>query len=232
MWQLTMPRMQENLNFFNDAKIRCNFVSHSSDFEIRKALHAQKLKGYHQCEKTFVVDELGLAHGRNRIDIAVFNGYLHGYEIKSSKDTLDRFSDQLQIYRECLEKLTIVVAPNHLEGVLSVTPYWCGVLLAEKGARGGIRFSTIRRAQKNPEIKAISFAHLLWKNEAIELLDILGIVGNKQNQSRVVLYQQLAQIISIRELSSWIKKQVMKREAWRVVQQPLLNDGLHPLAST
>ncbi|MDD5241971.1 MAG: sce7726 family protein [Sulfuricella sp.] len=206
-------------------------MKHSSDIEIRKALHTKKLKEYHNCLNTIVIDELGLIHGKNRIDIAVFNGCLHGYEIKSSRDNLDRFPDQLLIYRECLEKLTLVVAPNHLDGVFSISPQWCGILLADKGPRGGINFSTIRRAQKNPEINAISLAHLLWRNEAIALLDRLGIERNKQKPSRTELYNQLSQLVSISELSAWIKEQFMKRETWRAVPQLLQGGDLHPLAS-
>jgi hypothetical protein len=191
-------------------------VYHSSDIEIRKALHTQKLKAYHDCINTIVVDELGLIHGKNRIDIAVFNGCLHGYEIKSSKDNLERFPDQLLVYRECLEKLTLVVAPNHFDEVLSTLPIWCGILVADKGPRGGINFSTIRRAQKNPEINAVSLAHLLWKNEAIALLDRLGVEKNKLKLSRAELYKELSQLVSISELSAWIKEQFMKRETWRV----------------
>ncbi|MBI5430732.1 MAG: sce7726 family protein [Nitrosomonadales bacterium] len=206
-------------------------MSQSSDTEIRKAFHAQKLKDYHNCQNTIVIDELGLIHGRNRIDIAVFNGCLHGYEIKSAKDNLERFPDQLSVYRECLEKLTFVVAPNHLEVVFSMSPQWCGVLLAEKGPRGGISFSTIRRAQKNPEINLVSFAHLLWKNEAIELLGKLGIERDKQKVSRSELYKQLTQLVSIDELSVWVKEQFMKRETWRVAPQLLQDGGSLQLAS-
>lgn len=206
-------------------------MNHSIDIDIRKALHTQKLKAYHSCSNTIVVDELGLAHGKNRIDIAVFNGCLHGYEIKSSKDNLERLPDQLSIYRMCLEKLTLVVAPNHLDKVFSISPLWCGILLADKGPRGGVNFSTIRRAQKNPEINAVSLAHLLWKKEAIALLDKLGVGINKQKLSRVELYSQLSQFVSIGELSAWIKEQFMKRETWRVVPQLLQDDGLHQLAS-
>lgn len=206
-------------------------MSQSSDIEIRKAFHAQKLKDYHNCQNTIVVDELGLIHGKNRIDIAVFNGCLHGYEIKSAKDNLDRFPNQLSVYRECLEKLTFVVAPTHLEAVSSMSPQWCGILLAEKGERGGITFSTIRRAQKNPEVSAVSFAHLLWKSEAIELLGRLGIERDKQNVSRSELYKQLSELASIEELSAWIKEQFMKRDTWRVAPQLLPDGDLHQLAS-
>jgi hypothetical protein len=194
-------------------------VNHSTDIEIRKALHATELQQFHQCKNTVVVDELGLIHGKNRIDIAVLNGCLHGYEIKSSKDTLIRLADQLRMYRECLEKLTLVVASNHLEGVLSVCPHWCGIVLADKGSRDEINFTTIRDSQKNPEIDAVSLAHLLWRKEAINILERLDVKYSK-NITRIELYKKLSELVSISELTALIKEQFMARETWRVALQP------------
>ncbi|WP_128815240.1 hypothetical protein [Vibrio sp. 624788] len=55
----------------------------TNDSEIREAFHKKKLKSQHEDNQTLVIDELGLMHGSNRIDIAVVNGCIHGYEIKS-----------------------------------------------------------------------------------------------------------------------------------------------------
>jgi hypothetical protein len=50
---------------------------------IRKAFHCSFLQKEHAAPTTLVVDELGLEHGKCRADIAVINGHLIGYEIKS-----------------------------------------------------------------------------------------------------------------------------------------------------
>lgn len=67
----------------------------STDIEIRSALHRKKLRQLHERADTLVIDELGLAHAKARVDVAVINGCLHGYEIKSAQDTLDRLAGQL-----------------------------------------------------------------------------------------------------------------------------------------
>ena len=69
-----------------------------------------------------MIDELGLAHAKSRIDVAVINGCIHGYEIKSAKDSLDRFATQIDIYRQTLQKLTIVAAPKHVAGIIGQLP--------------------------------------------------------------------------------------------------------------
>jgi hypothetical protein len=39
--------------------------------EIRAALHRKALRAFHRCNDTLVIDELGLAHAKARIEIAV-----------------------------------------------------------------------------------------------------------------------------------------------------------------
>lgn len=192
----------------------------SIDSEIREALHRKVLKAHHKSSSTIIVDELGLAHGKNRIDIAVLNGHLHGYEIKSAKDTLTRLPVQLNQYRKSLQKLTIVAAPNHLHDVLSITPKWSGIILAQKGPRGGISFTTVRKATINPEVDSVALAHLLWRKEAVELLTRFGIPEKELNKPRNQLYEIIANETSLKELVSWIKEKFMARETWRAGLQP------------
>lgn len=196
-------------------------VVNSKDADIREALHRKVLQPYHKCSSTLVVDELGLAHGKNRIDIAVLNGCVHGYEIKSSKDNLLRFSAQLEEYTRSLQKLTVVSAPNHIEDVLCIVPDWCGVVQANMGPRGGIKFSTLRRAAKNPNVDAVALAHLLWRKEAVEFLELLGVSGKNLTMPRRVLYEEIANQASLSELVAWIKDRFMKRDSWRVDSQPV-----------
>lgn len=204
---------------------------HTTDGEIRIALHATMLQAYHECKETLVIDELGLIHGKNRIDIAVLNGCLHGYEIKSSKDTLNRLDAQLDVYVECFEKLTLVVAPNHLSEVLEIAPMWSEVVVAEKDpSKGGIDFVQVREGHLNPDVNKISFAHLLWKNEALELLDKLNAPHSKKVK-KIELYKTLAELVTVSELTALVKAQFMKRETWRVDAQLSLGDGLLQLAS-
>ena len=64
------------------------------DSDIRKSLYNNILKKHEDASDTIVLNELGLLQGACRVDIAVVNGSLHGYEIKSEADTLDRLPYQ------------------------------------------------------------------------------------------------------------------------------------------
>lgn len=187
----------------------------TTDPDIRTALYNKKLKPYRTEPNTIVVDELGLAHARVRIDIAVINGCVHGYEIKSSSDTLERLSSQLDIYRRCLGKLTLVCATKHIDQVIKSVPVWCGILEATRGLRGAVNFTVLRRAYPNPDIDPVLLAHLLWRPEAIALLARLGASPKNLRQPRKLLYTQLAEVMTVEQLTTSIREFMLRRPTWR-----------------
>jgi hypothetical protein len=190
-------------------------MSQTKDIEIRSALHKKKFKAYHAASDTLVVDELGLSHAKARIDVAVINGCVHGYEIKSSLDTLSRLPAQLEFYTQCLERLTLVCAPRHIEHVEEIAPDWCGILMAEKGARGGIKFSTVRRASLNMLIDPVQLAHLLWRQEAVTLLSRYEVDKKALNRPRKQLYETVAALLTVPQLTTAIREFMQLRRAWR-----------------
>jgi len=187
----------------------------STDIEIRRALHRKKLKRLSLCRDTLVMDELGLAHAKVRVDVAVINGCVHGFEIKSAVDTLNRLPKQRILYEECLEKLTIVCAERHIRAVCELAPTWCGILEATKGARGGVGFGTIRRAQRNPRVRPEMLAHLLWRREAVELLTRLNAPQELLKKPRKQLYESLAQLLTIEQITASIREFMTARRDWR-----------------
>jgi hypothetical protein len=195
-------------------------MSHSTDAEIRAALHRKALRAFHRCNDTLVIDELGLAHAKVRIDVAVINGCVHGFEIKSAADTLTRLPQQLELYEECLEKLTIVSADKHIAGVRELAPRWCGITKATKGPRGGIVFTTVREPKRNPNIQAYHLAHLLWRSEAVAILTRANASPKVLRAPRKTLYKSLAAKFSVAEITEFIKQSMTLRQEWRPHQSP------------
>jgi hypothetical protein len=191
----------------------------SYDYEIRDALHRKKLSAHNYLHPdTLIIDELGLLHGSNRIDVAVINGCIHGYEIKSSRDTLNRLEGQLKAYEATLQKLTFVIAPNHIDELLVNVPEWSGVVVATKGKKGAISFKTHRRAKKNPNFDIVSASYLLWKDEAQSLLKSKGFSSKDVNIRRKDLYDLIGGNLDADEIVSSIKKAFISRENWRAVE--------------
>ena len=187
----------------------------TTDFDIRSALHRQRLRHQQLHPGTLVIDELGLAHARSRVDVAVINGCIHGYEIKSAQDSLNRLGAQLDVYRQTLQKLTIVAASRHLPRILSEIPEWCGVIEAVQGPRGGIWLQRVRSARSNPDINPVMLAHLLWKPEVLDLLSRNGYAPKELRRPRKYLYEMLCEVLTPREITDAIRDFMMCRQAWR-----------------
>ena len=67
------------------------------DQDIRSVLN-QKLEKKYRDADTIIINELGLLQGLCRVDVAVINGIIHGYEIKSEADTLERLPLQAKLW--------------------------------------------------------------------------------------------------------------------------------------
>lgn len=187
----------------------------TKDIEIRAALHDKKLSALRNAPDTIVIDELGLSHAKARIDVAVINGCVHGYEIKSSLDTLERLPAQIEFYSQCLEKLTLVCAPRHVDKALNAVPDWCGILEAKKGSRGGLSFTTVRKTAVNTEVNAFQLAHLLWRPEALALVSRVGVAEKISKMPRKELYEIIAAHLNIKQLTTAIRDFMQLRQTWR-----------------
>jgi hypothetical protein len=187
----------------------------TTDSDIRLALHSKRLRHQKSRPGTLVIDELGLAHARSRVDVAVINGHIHGYEIKSAQDSLDRLGAQIDIYRQALQKVTIVAARRHLPKIMASVPDWCGVIEVVQGARGGIQLRSIRAARMNPDIDPVMLAHLLWRPEVLDLLSRVGYAPKLLRGPRKQLYEMLCEAMTLRDITAAIRKFMARRQKWR-----------------
>ena len=201
--------------------------SETNELEIRKAFHKKVLKKYHKDENSIIIDELGILHGKNRIDIAHINEKINGYEIKSSKDNLKRLPEQIESYSLIFHRITLIVAEKFLNEIKKTVPEWCGIVQVRKGSKGAIHFKTIRRAKENPSFSIFHAAHLLWKDEAIQFAKNLDInPKNISNLSRLEIYKLLGEKASSEQLVKEIKKNISAREVGRFAQLQALYDDL------
>lgn len=185
------------------------------DRDVRQALHRKVLREHHGDAETLVVDELGLRHGTVRVDIAVVNGYLHGFEIKSDADTLERLPSQIEIYSSVLDRATLVIGDKHLAKAKEMVPAWWGIRTAKSGPRGGIEFFVTLLCQQNPIINPVALAELLWRPEVIDILRELDTSEKLLRKPRAELYRCLASLVPLDELRGLVRRRLKARERWR-----------------
>jgi hypothetical protein len=188
------------------------------DIDVRTALH-RALRDQHGDPNTLVLNELGLRHGRCRVDVAVVNGSLHGYELKSDMDTLDRLPFQIETYGAVLDKATLVVGERHAVRAIPSLPSWWGVKVAIQGPRGGVSFQHYRQASTNRSVEPVAIAELLWRAEVIEILWREGIRGVDLRKPRAFQYKMLAEMLTIDDLRDAVRACLKARENWRGQKQ-------------
>jgi len=202
-----------------------------NDIEIRKNFHRKKLRRQHAQKHTLVIDELGLNHGKCRADIAVVNGQFVGYEIKSNNDSLRRLEEQVKSYNTVFDKVSIIVGDRYINSIQNYIPDWWGVIVSVRGPRGAVNFDTIRKARTNKNIEPISIAQLLWRNEAAEILSQKKLPPKILRQPRDVLYEHMADLLTINELRKIVRDYLKKRKNWRCPELPSRYDGLYQPAA-
>lgn len=195
-----------------------------NDLQLRRALKRKVLVRYAKDPDTRIFEELGLRHGAARIDLAVVNGIIHGIELKSDKDNLKRLPHQATIYSSVLDKVTLVVGTRHASEAIKLVPDWWGIKVATVGSRGGFEFSDARRACNNPSVDPLSVSKLLWRNEALTLLDELSEADCVRHKPRAFIYAHLAAIADSALIRERVRYQLKFRTAWRSAL-PQVSDG-------
>ena len=197
-----------------------------NDVDIRQNFHKKILRRQHAQKDTLVIDELGLNHGKCRADIAVINGHLAAYEIKSNNDSLRRLEEQVKSYNAVFDKISIVVGDRYINSIQNYIPEWWGVIVSLRGPKGAVNFDIIREARTNKNIDPISIAQLLWRNEAEEILQQKKLSPRILRQPRAILYEYLVNTLNICELRRLVREYFKKRKNWRCPQSPSQYDGL------
>jgi hypothetical protein len=187
----------------------------TSDKLIRSALKKQLEKEYREDPNAKIIEELGISHGAARVDIAVVNGILHGYELKSDLDTLYRLPEQMRIYNSVFDQVTLVVGKSHLHEAVKLIPEWWGVVIAKKDTGNKVIFQTIREADENHSKDSVSIARLLWRSEALFILEEVGQAKGLRAKPRKDIYERLATVVDQNFLSNKVRERLFLRTNWR-----------------
>lgn len=187
----------------------------TSDKLIRDTLKIELENIHKKDTHVKIIEELGINHGNARIDIAVINGIIHGYELKSDLDTLSRLPDQMKAYNSVFDQITIVVGKTHLYDAINSVPEWWGIEIAKIDSWNNVALHNIREATENPMKSSVSIAKLLWKEEAISILDRFGQSKGLRSKPRIAVYEKLAEILDQQTLRTEVRNCLYSRLNWR-----------------
>ncbi len=184
------------------------------DIDVRRALLRDLRIRHPDGSETRFVEELGLCRGAARVDVAVVNGSLHGYEIKSERDTLERLPAQLQAYNQAFDCVTVVASQNHLKKVESIVPPWWGLQQVCK-VGSEFRIEEVRESGSNPQVHALAVVQLLWRDEALDILEECGLAFGFRGKTRDRICEWLVECLPKEQLRSAVRARLKARKGWR-----------------
>ena len=188
-----------------------------SDSAIRSALKPRLIEEQGQNSETVLIEELGLCRGQVRLDIAVVNGLLHGYEIKSDRDNLRRLRKQVSVYGQVLDQSTLVVGDRFLTTAANVVPSWWGVLHVHADHQA-LRFNTLRRPRANPGRDPRVLVQLLWADHAMKLLEQRDAARGVRGKPRRIVWDRVCDHFGVDEIAAAVRAGLKARAMNQVLE--------------
>lgn len=187
------------------------------DHQLRSILKSHLSSRVHGHD--LLVDELLLAWGAVRADVALVNGHLEGFEIKAGRDTLQRLPAQVLAYNAIFDFSWMVTTKEHLPNVRGIVPTSWGLLVAES-SENAVHLLQVRKAKPNKQRSGEHLVRLLWRNEVLGKLDELGLSKGLKSKPKLVLFKALAEAMPVAELSDYVRQCLKARTDWRVAAVP------------
>lgn len=181
------------------------------DYDVREALR-ERLRSEHAGDSnTRVVEEMGIWSGTVRVDVAVINGELSGYELKSDSDTLERLPYQIEIYGKVFDRVTLVVGRKHAKKAAALIPKWWGYIEA-KDNPDGVSLRPKRKGRTNPNRDPSVIAQLLRKQEALAILEGCRLARGWRSKKSSDIVERLVSALSLDDLRFHVREALKGRE--------------------
>lgn len=199
------------------------------DFQIREVLTEELVREHASSPDTLVLEEFGCKEAR--ADLAVVNGVLHCYEIKSGRDSLTRLKNQIPAYSAVFDNVTLVLEKNHLAKAREVIPSWWGIMLASiEGS--SVRLRSIRTSRDNKRLDGLALSRMLWKDEALRLLRANGLSPQLSKAPVNEIWQAIADSLPVEVISAAVRAAIKARGGSGFRQSLMRSDDSFPKRSS
>ena len=186
-----------------------------NEADVKKALYKTELTKLSLSDpETRIVEEFCILGGKVRVDISAINGQLHGYEIKSAVDNLERLPRQQKYYNQIFDKINIVAFEKHVPKAVKLVPPCWGLISASEGVNGTL-LETIWPARQNFEVDAEALVQLLWRDEVMSILKTHGIARGLSSKSRKYLWKVLVAELDLPTIKASVRNCLKYRMDWR-----------------
>lgn len=176
-----------------------------SPSEIKSLLCCWIEKSFYIGEGDILISEMGFYNKSPnstvdkifRADLALANGRLAAFEIKSGYDSLKRWDTQMSGYLNVFDEVWLCCHGKHLSKAFEMTSKNIGILIIDD--LGSI--AIVRAARKNQLVNIYDLSGLLWREEINEFCSLSGIVIKSRMTKREIrdLLSEQADLISLKK---------------------------------
>ena len=172
-------------------------------------------------KSNLIVNEFGCDSAR--VDVAVVNCALHGYEIKSDQDTAARLVTQVPAYCRIFDYMTLVVGSKQKPTMIEHIPDWWTVVVASF-AGDQVKLKEVRQGRRNPSPSSDAVVRLLWSAEAMRLLRRRGVSVPRHFRAEDV-WGVVVETLEHDELALEVRKALRARACLKAGVSQTLHDG-------
>ena len=199
----------------------------ANEGRVRDALSARVLARF-SAGRACAYNEFWVPRSHERVDLAVVGARMHGFEIKTERDTLRRLPRQASAYARVMDQCTLVLAEKHLGQAQELLPDWWGISTVT--CNGHIVFRSVRAPRANPGVDAETLVRLLWRGEALAALQRLDI-DLPVTTHRASLWRELLERCTLAQLRSAVRGALVHRHAERVSARASESPGSRRVAA-
>jgi hypothetical protein len=180
------------------------------DGDIRWPLQAWLEQKYGHDGSSGIIHELEIPRPSGRVDLAVINGEMVGFEIKSDADTLCRLPRQTASFCAVFNKMYFVTTNTHLREARAKIPRWWGLLIARK-EDDFVSFRSLRKSKLNKNVSNASLVSLLSRDELITFIKINGPIRKVRELRKSALQSYIISEYDSACISEGVKRIIRTR---------------------
>jgi hypothetical protein len=184
--------------------------------EIRSVLRNWVTDKFQLKHDDILIDELGFSNkdpnstvdSSFRADLALANGRLVGFEIKSEKDSLKRWTAQMQAYSNVFDEVWLCTHNKHLLNAIKITPQHIGIMVIDDFKS----IAVVRGSSKHPLNNVYDLTGLLWREEINQLLKNHNLkISTRATKNEVRLF--ISQSLTLNEVRPFVLQQLKYRKS-------------------
>ena len=159
---------------------------------------------------------------RSRADVmAIVDGGIIGFEIKSDSDSYTRLKTQVKNYDQFFDKCYVVVGESHIHVAEHIPDYWGIIVVNQENV------IVDRDAEICPKVKLRNQLDMLWRNELLNIQLKEGL-PKLANWKRIDIYKRLIETAGEPTIKADVIEQLFERDytIWDKPQNTLGIDGL------